>query len=103
MVGAVKSVENMGKDVTEAEKLLEDGFQSFKKNNLISLGAITSNIFHLLNEAKDIPGHPYHKFKCPLNWEKIAKHFPDDKDISISPDILRNKIYGGWVGQICGG
>jgi ADP-ribosylglycohydrolase len=102
VAGAVQSVENMGKDVTEVERLLEDGFQAFEKNDLASLGAITSNIFHLLNEAKDIPGHTYHKFKRPLGWEEIAKHFPDDEDISISPDILRDKIYGGWVGQICG-
>ena len=102
VAGAVQSVENMGKDVTEAERLLEDGFQAFEKNDLVSLGAITSNIFHLLNEAKDIPSHPYYKFKRPLSWEEIAEHFEDDEDISISPDILRDKIYGGWVGQICG-
>ena len=102
VVGAVQSVENMGKDVTKAERLLEDGFQALEKNDLVSLGAITSNIFHLLNEAKDIPGHPYHKFKRPLSWEEISKHFLDDEDISISPDILRDKMYGGWVGQICG-
>lgn len=102
VVGAVQSVENMGKDVTKAERLLEDGFQALEKNDLVSLGAITSNIFHLLNEAKDIPGHPYHKFKRPLSWEEIAEHFLDDEDISISPDILRDKMYGGWVGQICG-
>ena len=31
VAGAVQSVENMGKDVTKVERLLEDGFQAFEK------------------------------------------------------------------------
>ncbi len=51
VVEAVQSVENMGKYVTESEKLLEDGFQAFEKNDLISQGAITYNIFYKDNRT----------------------------------------------------
>ncbi len=100
ILGAVQAVENMGKDVVDAETLLEEGFEALREGNVGKLKAITSLIFHLLSKAKEIPEHPYHRFRRPLRWEEISMEFPT---IAFDPpeDPLR-RIHGGWLGQIAG-
>ncbi len=102
MAGAVQSVENMGKDVTESEALLEKGLAFLNKDDSAPLRAITSEIFFFLNRSIKIREHPYHKFIRPIEWDKISKGFPPDKDYKLNIAELKKKIYGGWIGQICG-
>lgn len=103
IVGAVQSLENMGKDVKKAEDLLDEGLEAFNENNMHTLRTITSEIFYLLNNAPNIPDHPYHRFSRPLEWDEISKNFPKDKEYKIDENTLKKKIYGGWIGQISGG
>ena len=103
IAGAIQSVENMGKNVEEAETYLEKGLGAFDKNDMVSLRSITSSIFHLLDNAVNIPDHPYHRFARPLTWKKISANFPKDKDYKIDKNRLREKILGGWIGQMSGG
>ncbi len=101
IVGAVQAVENTGRDVRPAEKLLKDGFKAYYSGDFRLLSVITAKIFHFLNNAPEIKGHQYHFFNRPLDWEKISERFPNEKydtDKSKIPD----KICGGWAGQIAG-
>ena len=102
MVGAVQSVENMGRDVEEAEILLEEGFYALERSDMPKLREITSYIYYLLNNAPIIEGHPYHSFRRPLTWDEISKDFPRDPYPKLSDDLIREKVYGGWIGQISG-
>jgi len=103
MTGAIQAVENMGKDVTKIEPLLEKGLKALNENNITFLRNITSEIFFLLDNAADIPDHPYHKFSRPLKWQEIALNFPRDKDYKTDLKNLSKRILGGWLGQIAGG
>lgn len=103
IVGAVQSVENMGKDVSRAELLLGKGFEYLSKKDFSQLKAITSEIFSLLSKAESIRGHSYTKYERPLTWEEISKKFPKEKySLCENFDIIKNKIYGGWLGQLAG-
>jgi len=102
IVGGVQSVENMGRDVTEAEKLLEIGFKAFRKSDFEQLKLITEEIFENLERAPLIKGHRYHTFKRPTRWEGISKEFPETSYPMQSDSVLLDKIYAGWLGQIAG-
>lgn len=99
VLGAVQAVENMGKDVSEAEKLLEEGFKAFEKGDSRKLKSLAALIFHVLSSAKDVPDHPYHSFKRPVTWEEISAEIPEDT-FEVAADL--DSVHGGWLGQIAG-
>ena len=101
MVGAVQSVENMGRDVSRAEKLLEDGMNALKDGDYGSLKVITCDIFNELSKAPKIEDHPYHSYERPLEWDDVSKNFPD-LEMKIDEKKLKDKVKGGWYGQISG-
>ncbi len=104
IVGAVQSVENMGgRDVSKAEILLEQGFHYLSSDDFIALKALTSEIFYLLDNSPIIENHRFHHYLRPLKWEEISKFFPTNKfNLSNKIDI-KDKIHGGWLGQLAGG
>lgn len=100
IAGAIQSVENMGKDVSEAESLFETGLRLLNSGEAAKLKTITSLIFKVLREAKTLTDHPYHTYERPLEWTEISADFPDDR-VRIDSDLY-DKILGGWLGQIAG-
>ncbi|RLL84559.1 crystallin [Petrotoga sp. HKA.pet.4.5] len=101
IVGAVQSVENMGKNVNQAELLLDKGFEALKNKDYSKLKAITSEIFFSLSKADSLDNNAYEKYDRPLDWEDISNSFPKQKFNNI--DNLKDKIHGGWLGQLAGG
>ncbi len=99
IAGAIQSVENMGRDVSKAEKLFEHGLTILERNELNKLKAITSLIFKELRDAPKIENHPYHRFKRPLEWNELCVGFPQDE---YKVENIREKVLGGWIGQIAG-
>ena len=102
IVGAVQSVENMGRDVTEAEKLLEIGFKVFENSDFGQLKLITKEMFENLERAPLIKGHKYYTFRRPTEWEEISKEFPETSYPMQGDSMLFDRIYAGWLGQIAG-
>ncbi len=103
IVGAVQSVENMGRDVSKAEILLEKGFQYLTTGDYPKLKAIISEIFYLLDNAPIIESHSFHNYSRPLKWGEISKSFPQTKFTPSNNVDLKDKIHGGWLGQLAGG
>ncbi len=101
IVGAIQAVENMGRDVRKAERLLKEGFKAYYSGNFRLLSVITAKIFHFLNTAPELKGHQYHFFKRPLEWNEISFKFPDVK-YEVDSTMVTEKICGGWFGQIAG-
>ncbi len=99
IAGAIQSVENMGMDVSTAEKLFKKGLQLLEENKFDQLKSITSLILKELREAPKLANHPYHSFKRPLEWEEISKGFPKE---NFKLESIKEKILGGWLGQIAG-
>lgn len=79
IVGAVQSIENMGRDVSKAEILLEQGFHYLSSGDFPKLKAITSEIFYLLDNSPIIENHRFHHYLRPLKWEEISISFPQKK------------------------
>ncbi len=101
IVGAVQAVENMGRDVSAAESLLDVGMSALNDNNMNLLREVTSRIFCYLELAPVLIKHPYHDFVHPLGWKEISVAFPK-KQYDYDKDMLEDKVYGGWIGQISG-
>ncbi len=102
IVGAVQAVENMGRDVRNAEKLLKTGFKAYYSGNLRLLSVVTAKILHFLNVAPKIGGHRYYFFRKPLEWAEISESFPEKKRYGVNVTEVADKIRGGWFGQIAG-
>ncbi len=100
IAGAIQSMENMGRNVNQAESLFEFGLELLKQGKIDRLKPITSSIFKNLREATVDTNHPYHRYNRPLEWETISADFPKDYPEQITD--LYDKILGGWLGQIAG-
>lgn len=106
IIGAIADMENMGYDVTEAEKLVPLGLQYLEQNDMPSLSSITYRIWKLLNEAKKIEGHPSHTYKV---YDSFCKYLEDVEKNEKFEKIDKNdknfflQTYYGWLAQIVAG
>lgn len=55
MLGAISSMQHMGYDVEEAERLIPEAFDAIEKEELIRLQIINARVFKALAEAKKSP------------------------------------------------
>jgi ADP-ribosylglycohydrolase len=101
----VQAMGNKGYDVSEAESLLPEGLDCFRKGDKEALRVITAKILAALNNAPMDPESDYHRYEHPVQWEDVRNAMGDvseDRD----PDALENlteKIHAGWIGQLAGG
>ncbi len=105
IIGAIQSMENMGYNVEEAEKLIPLGFKAIEENNIIELNKISARIFNLLNNAEKDLNSPYWKYKAYTQWEdyKSSVKFPVYDKVDINSREFEEKTLAGWLAQICGG
>lgn len=101
MAGAIQSVENMGRDVSRAEKLFEEGLKIFNRKDFQSLKVVTALIFEELDRSPILKNHPYHSFERPLSWRKISDQISKES-FRFDPEDLYESVLGGWLGQISG-
>ncbi len=100
---------NRGYDVSEAEKLITQALVCLENGSLNELERISRQILKRLNEAPVDAGHPAHQFSRPETWPDIRASFPAASGSGFpgvsEPDQhkLKDKILGGWYGQIAGG
>lgn len=105
MLGAISSMQHMGYDVEEAERLIPEAFDAIEKEELIRLQIINARVFKALAEAKKIPDHPYWNYTVYESFEQYEKavELPACHDYRL-PDRERlfDQIHGGWLGEIIG-
>lgn len=105
LLAGILSMYNMGYDVEEAEKLIPLALEMREKEDKVGLTKLTAKVFNLLNQAKKIESHPYHKYSCYDSFEKIKAEvsFTTYKEsIDVSSDDFYQKIYAGWQAQVIG-
>lgn len=104
MLAAIQSMYNMGYDVTEAEKLIEEAVSAREREDKVTLSRLTARVYRLLNNAPKIEGHPYWDHKIYETWEDYEKAvtFKVYKPVSITYDALLEKMHAGWMAQIVG-
>lgn len=104
IVAAMQDMENMGYDVSEAEKYIEAGETAFENKDYAELARLTAKVFYLLNTAPKIPSHPHWRYTQYEDFSQYEKAVAlpvyeyDTKDRSYY-----DRTYCGWVAQICGG
>jgi len=105
IIGAVQSMENRGYDVTKAEEFISAGLKAYRQNDMGELHRITSLIFHELYNAKKDPTSPYRNFKEYGSWQEFQKAAGSFEryEYDVFSGEFEEKIYGGWMAQICGG
>lgn len=104
ILGAIQDMENMGYDVSEAEKLIEPGQEALRKGDLAALAGYSAEVFSLLNSAPKNLKSDYWKYRKYDNFEDIKEkaNFKKYPYSYLDKDYL-NRTYLGWLGQICGG
>ncbi|HBT39686.1 MAG: ADP-ribosylation/Crystallin J1 [Thermotoga sp. 50_1627] len=99
IAGAIQSVENMGRDVSRAEKLFDEGLKHFEEGELEHLRATTALIFDELSRAPILKDHPYHTFERPLSWKEVSARISHE-NFDVEASRLYDSVLGGWLGQI---
>jgi hypothetical protein len=99
IAGAIQSVENMGRDVSRAEKLFAEGLRFFEERRLEDLRTTTALIFDELARAPILKDHPYHSFERPLSWRDVSSRICRES-FEVGTSSLYDSVLGGWLGQI---
>ncbi len=105
MLGAISSMENMGYDVSEAEKLVAEAFKAIEEDKLIDVQIINARVFKALAEAPKVPSHPYWSYTIYENYEQYREkvHFETYPQYKLPEDeALYRQIHAGWLGEIIG-
>ncbi|MEG0371413.1 MAG: ADP-ribosylglycohydrolase family protein [Clostridium sp.] len=105
IIGAIQSMDNMGYEVSVAEKLIEPGLKALKDNNMPDLNKITAMVFYELSKAAKIESHPFWKFKQYESFDEYAKNakFDTYPKFDVNTTDFQERTYYGWLAQICGG
>ena len=97
---------NQGFDVSAAEALIPEGIALHSAGKKDDLRLLTSRLLHALNEAPEIPTHPYHQYQHPDNWADVQAAMPASPSYKYAAkwqDAYAERIYQGWLGQLAGG
>jgi ADP-ribosylglycohydrolase len=105
IVGAVQSMENMGYDVSEAEKWLAEGLTAHSENDMRRLIPITCRLWNLFGKLPSIPFHPFHDYPIYDSFDLIQKNatYPPLVSVDLSSPDFFSRTYHGWQAQIIGG
>lgn len=105
MIAAVQAAENKGLDLTEAERLIPEGLEALQKKDFASLHRVTSLIYRAIRKAPKDRASPYWSYQLVEDWGCYKKeiNFPAANTIDIASDKFRDRIYAGWMAQICAG
>lgn len=100
---------NQGYDVSLAEELIQEGIRLNEAPDEMSrLRALTAELLYRLVNAPKIEAHAYHTYEHPMTWNEVLAAMPvygkatDDFE-SIEMSNVSERIYHGWLGQLCGG
>lgn len=104
LLGGILSMYNMGYDVTEAEKLIPQALEAREKEDKVTLSRLTAQVLHILNNARQIPGHPYLSHPVYDDFEKYRGkvRFARYPGVDTSASDYYDRIYAGWIAQIVG-
>lgn len=104
IVAAIQDTENMGYDVSEAEKFIEEGMRAYEEGDNATMCMLSARISHLLNIAPKIDSHPYWRYTQYDSFEQYSAkvNLPVFKFGGSKDELERlNRI--GWEAQICAG
>ena len=101
----VQEYANLGYDVSAAEAMLPEGIELHRTKQDIALYRHTCRLLHTLFQAPRLEEHPRRAFTEYTSFTQYAAavSFPEYPDFAISDEALLDKIYAGWLAQVCAG
>ena len=104
LVGGIQGMYHMGYDVSEAEKLIVPALAALERGDRIALNKLTARVYHLLDNAKPIPDHPFWKHKMYETFEEYCKDvdFPECAPYDMGSNDYFAKVHAAWVAQVAG-
>lgn len=105
IVGGIQSMENMGYKVESAEAYIEEGMKALKGNDMVKLHGITSRVFRELRRLPKDESADYWNYKIYNSWNEYEEviDFPEYDLVDVNSKEFEDKVYAGWLAQICGG
>ncbi len=105
IIGAVQSLEQLGYDVSEAEKLLPSGLAALAKKDFCALNAITGELNKALYSSPKDETSDYWKYHVYESFEEYEKSvvFPPRLAIDFESEEFKNKTREGWYARLAGG
>ncbi|QOR35386.1 ADP-ribosylglycohydrolase family protein [Clostridium sp. 'deep sea'] len=103
LAGAIQASQNLGYDVTKAEKLFFEAITDL--NNIPKLNQYLSKIFYELNNAPINKSADYWNYCCYTNWQQYEQQIKQQivNHEVINTDNIKQKIKWGFIGQIAAG
>lgn len=104
LLGGIQATENMGYDVSEAEKMIPEMQKAYDEENHAALLKLSAKLFEVLGRAPKVEGHPYWTYHYYHNFEDHARevNFPVYDKPDLSAEVLFEKLHAAWLAQIAG-
>ena len=105
IAGAVQSMENMGYDVSAAERILEEGLAAHAACDRPRLNMLTARLYKTLDELPVNHASPYWRFKRYNHFEEYARavSFPAPAAVDTKGDDFYDRTLAAWRGRLAGG
>lgn len=104
MVAAVQALENKGFVVHNSDDLINEGLFALENEDFALLHETTGKLWkEIYNAAPDL-NHKYYTYAHYHSFDDVLNSvtFPRS-DFIINNELLIDKVYAGWLGQIIGG
>ena len=104
IIAAIQDMENMGYDVSEAEKMIPLGQKYLEDGDIAALAGHSARLMHTLMNSPKLPNHPYHRYAVYENFQQLEEHvsFPTAERPPEGEALFQANLRG-WQGQIVGG
>lgn len=101
----VQEYANLGYDVSKAEAMLEEGLELNRTKQDIELYRHTCRLYRELYHSPKVPGHRHFSYTEYRTFEQYlsAVEFPEYGELSMGREELADRIYAGWMAQVCAG
>lgn len=101
----VQEYGNLGYDVREAEAMIEEGRELARTKNDIALYRHTCRLLKTLYDSPQKEDHEHWKYTEYNSFEQYAAsvRFPEYAPYDPDREELYDKIYAGWIAQVCAG
>ncbi len=101
----VQEYSNLGYDVSEAEAMIEEGRELARTKNDIALYRHTCRLLKILYDSPKKEDHDHWKYTEYNSFEQYAAavKFPEYPPYVPEREELFDKIYAGWIAQVCAG
>ena len=96
---------NIGYDISAAEAMIPEGLELARNKNDIALYRHTIKVYNTLFSSPKDPHHEYWKYPEYSAFDQYSKtvDFPEYSGFSIDESELYDRIYAGWMAQVCAG